>query len=75
MFPNPATDAVQIVVDTDLDHAELTVYDLQGRLIHRREFSGSATTLPLDCWNSGLYMVEIRTGGERYVRKLSVVRQ
>lgn len=74
MLPNPATDAVQILLDTDLDNAEVTVFDLQGRQIHRQEFSGTATTIQLDGWSAGMYLVEIRSNGERYVRKLSVVR-
>lgn len=49
---------------------ELTVYDMQGRAIIRRGWSGSV--MRLDYMAIGVYVVEVHAGQERVIRKVSV---
>lgn len=75
LFPNPASNVVQLVADREFDQAEVRVYDIQGRFIYHQEFSGNTLTFEVGNWDSGLYILEISSGGERFMRKLSVVKE
>jgi hypothetical protein len=85
VYPNPTRGAVQISFARDEDPVSdrpltVTVYDVRGRLVSRREaFPGSALswegrTLDGGAAPSGIYFVEIRDGAQRWVGKIIVDR-
>jgi hypothetical protein len=74
IFPNPATDQVQINFGTAVNAVNLELIDAQGKTVYtQRNFSGTATTIQLNGLNSGLYFLQIEQAGS--VSQYKVVKQ
>ncbi|MCY7353193.1 MAG: T9SS type A sorting domain-containing protein [Cytophagaceae bacterium] len=74
IFPNPATDYLSYSLRNDLKETlELRIYDAQGRLFKdvRVPKSGGvlAGGIELATFPTGLFLLEVRQGGERIVKK------
>jgi hypothetical protein len=59
LFPNPATDIINVRMNDDIINGEITIYDINGKLIMFQKISGS-TTLDVSSFSSGIYMVQLR---------------
>ena len=59
IYPNPASDQVQIVPDCGSERLHITVMDAMGRVAISREFPGTESTinLPLDKLAAGTYFI------------------
>ena len=53
-YPNPGSDVMNI--RTGLQNAILTVYDINGRKIHKQEITDEVTSIDASNWNSGTYV-------------------
>lgn len=62
--PNPATDVLQIQIDGP-EKWDISLYDLQGRLLYRQLVSGSQT-IDVGDWPAGLYALRAVSGGRAY---------
>lgn len=60
VYPNPATDVLNIQVN-DPASWQITLYDLQGRLLYRATVSGGLT-VEVDDWPAGLYVLRAVSG-------------
>ena len=58
VYPNPSNGIFTIVLDENVSNAILEVYDLQGRLIISKEFSGT-TSLNFSNKEDGIYLMKI----------------
>jgi hypothetical protein len=74
VYPNPATDEVNIRISNPFQKAQLRIMDTQGKLIVEQEISPEATLLQLraGAWKAGLYFIQLTIDGERTVQKLQV---
>jgi len=72
IYPNPATDIINLVVDGNLD-LELRLYDLQGKLILK---AINKNKLRVSSFPSGTYLLEVRDmgSGRRIVERIVVGR-
>lgn len=71
LFPNPATDQVQIVFGS---MAELiSVKDIHGKVITTYAVDGNALVLDISSWSSGVYFVEIL--GETIIGTVKFLKQ
>jgi hypothetical protein len=75
VYPNPATDAVQIELDNAATGSyNLNIFDLEGRSICSRmlQVSGnlSTTTLNTTGWSAGIYFVSLSKDGMEKVVKI-----
>ena len=62
LFPNPAEDAVTLVLD-ELSPAEVEVLDALGRLVWATSTTGAATLLiPVEDLPTGSYVVRVHNG-------------
>jgi len=64
MYPNPAKDVVTFEYALEAANAEVELYDVTGRLVHRTvldAFSGSSS-LSVKAYPSGVYMVLVKQG-------------
>ncbi len=61
MWPLPAKDVLNVRFDNANSQlpAELSVYDLNGRLVINKQVSGSETTLNIKDFNPGLYFIRL----------------
>ncbi len=62
--PNPATDFLQIQID-GLEKWDISLFDLQGRLLYRQAVSGNQSIDVAD-WPAGLYALRAVSGGRVY---------
>ena len=78
VFPNPARDAVTLVLPKDFaGEAVLNVYDPAGRVVKtatRDLESASDLTLDLSNLPEGIYLMEVKTGQQQWQERLVVRR-
>lgn len=74
VFPIPATDRIHIAVGHAVGEVTVTLLDLNGREILRREL-GSASTIeiPVEDLNAGIYLVRIRTAEGSAVYRVPII--
>jgi hypothetical protein len=76
IFPNPATDKVNIEIPQEWKSgAEVSLINFNGQTLLKRKYqSTSVITLPLDGISKGMYMLKVADlrGGEVIMQKLSV---
>ena len=53
-YPNPGGDVMNI--RTTLRDCNLTVYDMQGRIVHQQEITDDVTSIDASKWQSGTYV-------------------
>ncbi len=70
LFPNPATEQVQIFSSFDIKSIE--VYDLQGRSMVQQKGEGHAGVFSVDGWQPGLYIAVVHTPAGNFAKKLMV---
>jgi hypothetical protein len=69
IYPNPnSTGTMNLTNSEDID--ELRIYSMSGRLV--RNFKNNANVFNINGLESGVYIVQIKTGKEFYIRKLIV---
>jgi len=78
VFPNPASEnaALRFVLNQGGD-LKVEVYDASGRLIHHANHTGLAPAehhieLPVEGWQSGLYLVRARMGKQQVKHELVI---
>ena len=70
VFPNPATERVQVLSSFGLTHLE--AYDADGRRVAEREASGLEATIDVTAWPRGTYLLRITTPVGTVTKKLLV---
>ncbi len=73
LFPNPASKETTVLIHQDFQEGEVQVPDLQGRiLISKKVESVASVSLEVAALPSGVYFVNIRLDGERFVERLII---
>ena len=71
LYPNPAATTTTLDLTSLPTTCQVTVLDLTGRVVLTRTLAGGqAHPLPLDGLPNGAYLVLVRTGGQRFVKRL-----
>ena len=73
VFPNPATDALQVQVTT-LGEGQLVMTDLHGREVLRQALRDKNITLDLSSLPAGSYVLSHEQGKSRTTRRIQVIR-
>jgi hypothetical protein len=74
VFPNPV-DRREFTIslpEFEQETGVIRVFDLKGNLKLRKEFSGITTNIKTENMNPGMYMIEVKIGGERFSDKIIV---
>ena len=79
VYPNPFNAAATVILQLrSMEHFQMRVFDLRGGLVETRDLDLAAGRhqLSLDAgnWSSGLYLVELASGGQRQIRKLTLLK-
>ena len=61
-FPNPGSNNLNI--KTDLQNAEIMVYDIMGKMIFNHEIVSDITTINSENWSSGMYIWKVISNGK-----------
>lgn len=64
VFPNPAKNVVNINLADFKGKSEVSLFDVNGRVILRREVSATSTQLDISALPAGVYMIRIKNGGK-----------
>ena len=70
--PNPASTFVTITVSEPLRNAELTVYDIQGKLCYNCRMQGDRYEISTSDFLTGIYFVKIVGDNASCIRKLTI---
>ncbi len=78
LYPNPSSSEVNVAVSNPSDEIKLSVYDLNGREVFGRTYSGNnavsknqvITFQAKDLLAAGMYMVKVSTNGTEFKQKL-----
>ncbi len=60
VYPNPATDWVQVMYPEYVPGIILTVFDAQGRQVYQQAMEGAVQPIPVMDWNNGLYILQMQ---------------
>jgi hypothetical protein len=73
MYPNPASDVLNIQLPSGTDKAEVGVYDYTGRLVSSKTISSNDSTLDVQNISKGIYILRVTTntkiGVQRFIKK------
>ena len=72
-FPNPTMGEITITASDNIEQGVIYLYDLSGRSIMTREFSGNAASIDLKNQNPGQYLMIIQTGNER--KEITIIKE
>lgn len=69
-FPIPAKRFVTVVVPFDFNTAQLTVHDLNGRLLHQQPMDSRTEILDMKLWPQGIFLLQVVADEHTMERKL-----
>jgi len=72
VFPNPASNYITILFDGINAIGSYSIYDVSGRLVLKTNKQSRATQIFTGTLLSGVYLVELRVGQNRYRQKLII---
>jgi hypothetical protein len=73
LYPNPAADYINLVLEKDLNNFNVIIMGMNGNLIYsKNNLSGNNYSLPLTGLTQGVYLLEIQHKG--YSRRLKFVK-
>jgi len=71
IYPNPSSDKVNIVISENVVFADVTLFDVGGRLMTKTNIiKNQQTTLDISEIERGIYFVEISSGNLKSIQKL-----
>ncbi len=73
LYPNPAKNQVRVVMKNDVESADLTIMDIQGKVIHKKRFSGRMYKINTNRFKEGLYLIQVKTAHKNMIKKLVLV--
>ncbi len=72
-FPNPVNNGIlNIAIDGSEEHAFYTINNLLGQVVQQGVIEGNRSTLNLDELITGIYMVEVRVGTEKFLNRIAI---
>jgi hypothetical protein len=69
IYPNPATDNINITLPENISHAVFTLYDMQGKVLIKQEINNQET-VAVNNLASGIYIYNVRTNKQSYQGKI-----
>lgn len=73
IMPNPATKFIRVSASRPLHNAEVSVYDLQGKLCYSCKMQGISHEIPTNGFHAGIYLVKV--SGDNTITTQKVVIQ
>lgn len=71
LYPNPATNVVNITNSENMSVKEIEIYDVTGKLINTQSFNNETNIqLNVETLTNGIYLLHLQTNGGTAVKKL-----
>lgn len=64
LYPNPASDVVQVKLDPQFNSGQLIILDLSGHEVWSGALKGEVTSVSLSTLSSGMYLYKVMSNGE-----------
>lgn len=77
LYPNPASDQVQLQLGGFHAPVQVRIFDALGRMMYERHAIASqleTLQIPVSDWPQGIYQVQIQSGGKTLTRQVAVQR-
>src|SRR5687767_9878001 len=74
LFPNPASDVINIRLSGDVQNAEMNIYDVFGRIIVKRNINNGNNIMNISGLSGGVYMMRVQKDGNT-ISELKFVKQ
>tara|TARA_R110001632_G_scaffold43376_6_gene110143 strand:+ start:152300 stop:153046 length:747 start_codon:yes stop_codon:yes gene_type:complete len=72
MFPNPASDLVNIQLPSGSDKAEVSIFDYTGRLMKSKTITSNDSKLDVNNLSNGMYLIRVtsnnKIGAQRFIK-------
>ena len=78
LYPNPVRDDLNLKLNTNLQKADITIYDLQGRQIYNtsiKEVSNSMKVALPETIRNGIYLIKVSEGQQAQTSQLILYRK
>jgi N-acetylneuraminic acid mutarotase len=72
IYPNPLASYSILQLDAQLTNAEMVIYDMVGKVMMRRKFTGKTMEIKKGGMGSGVYFVSVKDGEKQWVKKMVV---
>ena len=63
LYPNPATDVIQVKLDQQFNSGLLTILDLSGHAVWSVTLEGEVTSISVAALSSGMYLYKVQSNG------------
>ena len=74
VWPNPATDDVHVMTDTEGQGSTYRLYDLNGRLLQGGRLEGNDTEISVSGYTSGTYILQVEDA-QHHVQTAKIVKK
>lgn len=74
VYPNPNNGNFEVSLPEDVKTGEITVRDINGRLIHTQAIGVNNTAIAIEGVSNGIYFVELKAEGKTAVQKVNIIR-
>ena len=72
IYPNPASDFLDIQIDVSNPDASISIYNIQGKAMISQSLLGVNTKIDISVLNPGVYIMRIKLNQDLLIRKLVV---
>ncbi|GAL81071.1 cell surface protein [Algibacter lectus] len=69
-YPNPAKDVVTIQ-NIQSQHADITVFDLNGRILLNKTINNVQSEINMSSLNTGIYLFQVKTDAGAFVKRIA----
>lgn len=74
-YPNPAIDKTYVNVDFESSTATLTIYNVLGKMIERRQITSGLITIDVSDFKEGIYLYTLDADGQKLTKRMTVKRR
>ena len=72
LFPNPAKENITLKLNYFSPSQEISITDIQGKIIHNQKLEGLSTTINTSIFEKGIYFLNIVDGTQKTTKKFIV---
>jgi D-alanyl-D-alanine carboxypeptidase len=75
IYPNPASNVVNVDIEQDVKNGKMQLYDMTGKLLMEQQLSGKHTPVNTENYHTGLYLLKLQDdNGRVYTQKLQIAK-
>lgn len=72
IYPNPAQEQVNILIENSSDHADIAILNINGQVIYKESFNGSNYNINTASFSKGIYIIQVTTSNQIMTNKLVI---